>query len=224
MDELEKRIGEAYNDIFEKAKCKYSELENQLALAKTKEEFLQLAGMYDSLRNYRDSKKLAIKCRNSASDIEERERYLKIDRKYTEYKYRLVMAKTKEDFQKLAEMFDSLGDFRDSRKQVEVCKKSIAEHEERERYEDIYIPLCERQKRADNPWELGQLANEFYRLKEHFDCYERYVQCKEKKEKLENERLMRKRWEIEGRCTNCGGEFIGLFTKKCRKCGKEKSY
>jgi len=27
-----------------------------------------------------------------------------------------------------------------------------------------------------------------------------------------------------GKCVHCGGEFVGLFTKKCKDCGKPKDY
>jgi len=32
------------------------------------------------------------------------------------------------------------------------------------------------------------------------------------------------KWQIQGKCAYCGGELGGLFTKKCKDCGKEKNY
>lgn len=48
------------------------------------------------------------------------------------------------------------------------------------------------------------------------DMHKEYL--KEEKEK------QRKRWEQQGRCQYCGGEFSGLFTLKCNKCGMRKNY
>jgi alpha-tubulin suppressor-like RCC1 family protein len=31
-----------------------------------------------------------------------------------------------------------------------------------------------------------------------------------------------KRWEQQGLCRHCGGQLGGLFTKKCKSCGREK--
>jgi len=30
-----------------------------------------------------------------------------------------------------------------------------------------------------------------------------------------------KRWEEQGLCRHCGGKLGGVFTKKCKSCGKE---
>jgi len=35
---------------------------------------------------------------------------------------------------------------------------------------------------------------------------------------------LRNVWKQQGRCQHCGGEFYGLFSKKCTKCGKPKDY
>ena len=31
-------------------------------------------------------------------------------------------------------------------------------------------------------------------------------------------------WKLQGKCQHCGGEFKGVFTKTCSKCGKVKDY
>jgi hypothetical protein len=40
--------------------------------------------------------------------------------------------------------------------------------------------------------------------------------------RLAEERQQSERWEEQGLCRHCGGKMGGLFTKKCKSCGKEK--
>ena len=37
-------------------------------------------------------------------------------------------------------------------------------------------------------------------------------------------KVLQKQWKNKGLCPYCGGQFAGLFTKKCVKCGKPKDY
>ena len=52
---------------------------------------------------------------------------------------------------------------------------------------------------------------------------ERVTACKERKEKDRLEEQKR-RWRSADKCQHCGGEFKGLFSKKCVSCGKTKDY
>ena len=47
------------------------------------------------------------------------------------------------------------------------------------------------------------------------DCDNQYKVLKEKREQSE-------RWEKQGLCRSCGGQIGGLFTKKCKVCGKPR--
>jgi len=35
------------------------------------------------------------------------------------------------------------------------------------------------------------------------------------------EQEQQRQWKAQGLCTYCGGKLGGLFTKKCKSCGKE---
>ena len=47
--------------------------------------------------------------------------------------------------------------------------------------------------------------------------------ARQEKERAEQE-YRQLQWRIAGRCQHCGGEFKGLFTKKCVQCHREKDY
>ena len=55
-----------------------------------------------------------------------------------------------------------------------------------------------------------------------FSDIENILEEKERKRNMESSR--RRNYISSGLCAFCGGEFKGLFTKKCSKCGKEKTY
>ena len=47
--------------------------------------------------------------------------------------------------------------------------------------------------------------------------------ARQEEERAEQERRQQQ-WRTAGRCQHCGGEFKGLFTKKCVQCHREKDY
>lgn len=70
------------------------------------------------------------------------------------------------------------------------------------------------------------------RLFEHIDMLNQYL-TQRRAQYQENQKLFAKKREEEciaqrrrdgGLCQHCGGEFKGLFTKKCVNCGKQKDY
>ena len=64
---------------------------------------------------------------------------------------------------------------------------------------------------------------------ENFDTLEQEIQearqkrAEEKRLKLEEEKKKTERRQA-GKCQHCGGEFKGLFTKKCANCGNPRDY
>jgi len=89
---------------------------------------------------------------------------------------------------------------------------------------------------------FNELQNEYRKLKyqhereenekEQLERAERYRQQKqenarkaaEKERKAEEERKrieQSNKWAEQGLCRHCGGKMGGLFTKKCKSCGKE---
>jgi predicted Zn-ribbon and HTH transcriptional regulator len=43
-------------------------------------------------------------------------------------------------------------------------------------------------------------------------------------EKQQKERQKNIEWMAAGKCKHCGGEFRGVFNKKCVNCGRVKDY
>lgn len=96
--------------------------------------------------------------------------------------------------------------------------------------ENEYRQLCDAQAYAISSasiWQLRELARSFNRLGSYMDCEERYNECNLWINDLESAAQKNKdkrRWISEGKCAFCGGNFKGVFSKKCARCGREKSY
>lgn len=97
--------------------------------------------------------------------------------------------------------------------------------------EEDYKQLCIKQTSTRDQWGLRSLRSAFERLGDYKDCHERALWCQNRIAELkrqESERQQKieqiERWMDMGKCAYCGGEFTGLFTKKCSKCGELKSY
>jgi alpha-tubulin suppressor-like RCC1 family protein len=81
------------------------------------------------------------------------------------------------------------------------------EQEERVRYEERRIEEQHRYEEEQRRREEKEKQNEV-----------------ERQQRKEQERIMfeerSKRWVTQGLCSNCGGQIGGLFSKKCKSCGK----
>jgi len=98
--------------------------------------------------------------------------------------------------------------------------------------ENAYKKICDLMEQ-DNIWTLRKIVSDLRILaeKNYKDCSERLIECEKKLNLMENaerERSLKSQeriqWIKDKKCAYCGGVFSGVFTKKCVKCGKEKSY
>ena len=98
-----------------------------------------------------------------------------------------------------------------------------------------YQKLCQKQQTTTDQWGLSTLKNAFRDFGNYKDCLERAKWCQAKIAELiaqQNEREFQSKkqrelvvqWMADGKCAHCGGDFTGLFSKKCSKCGMPKNY
>ena len=160
----------------------------------------------------------------------ENERLLQI---YTKAKQKMDI-NTIDKYEEAIGLLESIENYEDSQALISECNEKINNLKEQHirdvkiRAEREYIQLCERQEKAIDVWELGKIAHEFSKIAEYEDCRERAAWCRNKIKEIEaeqaNHRKLLSEWVRQGKCSYCGGEFKGLFVKKCSSCGKEKSY
>ena len=97
--------------------------------------------------------------------------------------------------------------------------------------EDQYQKLCKELDSTSDYWCLKSLANSFFTMGDYRDCFARAAAIRERLKEIDREKEERRKmvqrsasWMAAGRCQHCGGEFKGVFGKKCAACGKPKDY
>ena len=107
--------------------------------------------------------------------------------------------------------------YRDAETLRQECERRAAEIHNEENEEKY----CE----ANKYWKTGdrvlikKAARLFASLGDYKDSVEKTIICRSQIESEENQIRMAT-WQSRGRCQHCGGEFKGLFTKKCASCGR----
>jgi len=141
-------------------------------------------------------------------------------------------ASTLWEYQNLADKFSEIYYYKDSAKLKNECEeqyRALKERLEKEELEYKYNSLVHQLKnKASTESEFQKLAREFSALNNLNDykdsvelsheCYKKYEALKERREEKER----RDAWALAGLCQYCGGEFGGLFSKKCKSCGQKK--
>ena len=110
--------------------------------------------------------------------------------------------------------------------QCRVLKERREEREWQERKEK-YDRLIQEKNKASTEKDWWNLGNEFHSMKEYGNAAELAVQCYTRartlrKEQREGKQPQSKHWEQQGLCRHCGGQMGGIFTKKCKSCGRAK--
>mgnify|MGYP003304648897 CR=1 FL=1 len=84
----------------------------------------------------------------------------------------------------------------------------------------------ERSLSEANFWILFDDINnlEMERITRKQERLEEELEWRLEEERLEKEEYQKFQYRSQGRCQHCGGEFKGLFSKKCARCGKPKDY
>ena len=111
-------------------------------------------------------------------------------------------------------------------KALETTVEKQKEYLERE-----YQRLCKEQRNTTDYWQLKSLANSFFSMGNYRDCFARAADIREQLKEQDRQKEERQKqvqrsasWMSAGKCKHCGGNFKGLFEKKCAACGKPKDY
>jgi tetratricopeptide (TPR) repeat protein len=99
----------------------------------------------------------------------------------------------------LAEKFREMNNYKESNALAEECERMVHDYKKREQ----------------------QRKEEQQKLHEEQRKRKQEEQLRQQQEEL-RQREQRRQWEQQGLCRYCGGQYGGVFTKKCKSCGKSK--
>ena len=132
-----------------------------------------------------------------------------------------------------AEAHDAEFETRSKEESWKLANQELAVTVEKQKkyLEDEYQKLCRELGSTTDYWRLKSLANNFFTLGNYRDSFAKADEIREKLKELDREKEQRQKmvqktasWMAAGRCRHCGGEFKGVFGKKCAACGKPKDY
>lgn len=154
-----------------KAEKTYQHSVNLMESAVTEKEFLQAANSFESHIDYKDSKKLAIECRN------------KVAEKTYQHSVKLMeSAVTEKEFLQAADSFESHIDYKDSKELATECRNKAVEA----RKEAIYLTAVYNMK-TDDISKLNLAIEFFNKFPDYKDSAEQISVCKSRIEKIKNE-------------------------------------
>ncbi len=133
-----------------------------------------------------------------------------------------------------SEAYDADIETRAKEESVKNADRALADAAQRraKHLEEQYQELCAQQKTyANDYWRLKSLANSFFSMGNYRDCANRANAIHARIKEMDREKAERQKqiqaaasWITAGKCQHCGGNFKGLFEKKCANCGKPKDY
>lgn len=198
-------------------------------------DYKRAAEAFAMIPNYRDADKLRDTCLERAENVI-----------YTSAQQRMSIAKNRADYERAAELFSRILTYRNAGELHQQCLESA----EVCRKDTIYntadtivqeTPNSFNTLREAAKWLAGipgwrdadELRAKYLKQADGLEAEEkRRMEGRLAAEKRANDvRIaaekhaeMRTQWRTAGRCQHCGGEFKGLFTKKCVQCHREKDY
>lgn len=213
----------------------YTTARQRMDAALSEVNYKRAAEAFAAIPNYRDADKLRDTCLERAENVI-----------YTSAQQRMSIAKNRADYEWAAELFSRILTYRNAGELHQQCLESA----EVCRKDTIYntadtivqeTPNSFNTLREAAKWLAGipgwrdadELRAKYLKQADGLEAEEkRRMEGRLAAEKRANDvRIaaekhaeMRTQWRTAGRCQHCGGEFKGLFTKKCVQCHKEKDY
>ena len=200
----------------------YITAQQRMSTAKNKADYRDVAEMFATIPNYRDADELYHQCLDLAEKCQKAKMYEKAQQ--------LAIINTSQAQIKAAELFDRIVDWRDANEQATRCRQLAEKLTAEETKNAIYDKATQLAAFGGSDYQR-KAAEKFALIPGWRDADEQMKICRQAAERLarqEKERAeqecRQEQWRISGRCQYCGGEFKGLFTKKCIRCHKEKDY
>lgn len=213
----------------------YTTARQRMDAALSEVEYKRAAEAFATIPNYRDADKLRDSCLERAENVI-----------YTSAQQRMSIAKNRADYERAAELFSRILTYRNAGELHQQCLESA----EVCRKDTIYntadtivqeTPNSFNTLREAAKWLAGipdwrdadELRAKYLKQADGLEAEEkRRMEGRLAAEKRANDvRIaaekhaeMRTQWRTAGHCQHCGGEFKGLFVKKCAHCHKEKDY
>ena len=213
----------------------YTTARQRMDAALSEVNYKRAAEAFAAIPNYCDADKLRDTCLERAENVI-----------YTSAQQRMSIAKNRADYEWAAELFSRILTYRNAGELHQQCLESA----EVCRKDTIYntadtivqeTPNSFNTLREAAKWLAGipgwrdadELRAKYLKQADGLEAEEkRRMEGRLAAEKRANDvRIaaekhaeMRTQWRTAGRCQHCGGEFKGLFTKKCVQCHKEKDY
>ena len=213
----------------------YTTARQRMDTALNEVDYNRAAETFAMIPNYRNADKLRDTCLERAENVI-----------YTSAQQRMSIAKNRADYERAAELFSRILTYRNASELHQQCLESA----EVCRKDTIYNTADTIVKEAPNSfntlreaakWLAGisgwrdadELCAKYLKQADDLEAEEkRRTEGRLAAEKRANDvRIaaekhaeIRTQWRTAGRCQHCGGEFKGLFTKKCVQCHKEKDY
>ena len=213
----------------------YTTARQRMDTALNEVDYNRAAETFAMIPNYRNADKLRDTCLERAENVI-----------YTSAQQRMSIAKNRADYERAAELFSRILTYRNASELHQQCLESA----EVCRKDTIYntadtivqeTPNSFNTLREAAKWLAGipgwrdadELRAKYLKQADDLETEEkRRTEGRLAAEKRANDvRIaaekhaeMRAQWRTSGRCQHCGGEFKGLFAKKCVQCHKEKDY
>jgi len=168
--------------LYEEKERRYFELDSQIRNAKDESDYFHLYEEFIKLGKHEDAPERADECYRRLIEIKtEREKREKLQKYCNILLGRKKAAKTEAEYKLLAEEFDKLDNFSNSRKFANECRgkhqQLKAEREKHERFECIYQELLSKKSKAETEEDFIELSYEFSKLGVYKDCSNLANEC-----------------------------------------------
>lgn len=199
--------------------AKYNRLlQTAKIIASTEQEYQDIAEQFRKL-NYENSKELADECEKQYHVLKEQREEEEKPYKYNGLIQEYEKATTETEFQKLAMKFRNMNGYENSKKIANDCDNQCRIFKERREKDekDKYNQLVQTKNNASTEKDFLNLAKQFRSMNGYENTVELADECDNQYRELKEKR---ERWVEQGLCRYCGGKIGGIFTKKCKVCGK----
>lgn len=207
----------------------YAAAQHYMMVAKNEADYREAAELFAKLPQYRDANELLQQCLKAAENYHKNAIYSEA--------VSIAVRKSPNTLREAANRLAGIPGWRDADElhtaylqQADRLEVEESAAKSRDAKNAIYEKAVQLAAFGESNYQR-KAAEEFALIPGWRDADEKAELCRQAAERLarqEEERAeqehRQQQWRIAGRCQHCGGEFKGLFTKKCVQCHREKDY
>lgn len=182
----ERKENERVEDIYQRASALVSAARNQY-------QFHAAAKMLEDIRDYKDASELIAHCNSMAEKAMETPNFLENNAKYEQAKRFMSEAKTRFQFQTVAEMFEEIKGYKDADVLAESCRAHVAKLLDEAMQAEIekkYVKAKELMDAATTYANFRSVAEKFNGLNDYKDSQKLASLCNEKALVLRNDSVL----------------------------------